>query len=257
MLSSLLAPLETMWAPAAAADRLALLRRTPFAHRGLHGPGTPENSRAAIDAAIAAGHGVEIDVRLSRDGEAFVFHDATLERLTAATGAVEQRSASELATIRLRDSHETIPRLSDLLARVRGRVPVLIEIKSPPAHVDALSLAVQRALEGYRGAAGVMSFDARAVAWFRTNAPRILRGLVLSDTVASSRFAGMARLRALAATGAQFAAFDVRDLPSRTAARWRRQGRLILAWTIRDAAAEDLARAHADQLIYERPGASS
>src|ERR1700755_2171791 len=79
MLSSLLAPLETLIAPPAAADRLAFLRHTPFAHRGLHGRGAPENSRAAIDAAIATGHGIEIDVRLSRDGESFVFHDATLE----------------------------------------------------------------------------------------------------------------------------------------------------------------------------------
>lgn len=252
MLSSLLGPLETLVAPPPAADRVAFLRRTVFAHRGLHGPWAPENSRAAVDAAIAIGHGVEIDVRLSRDGEAFVFHDATLERMTAATGEVEQRSASELATIRLRDSHETIPRLTDLLARVRGRVPVLIEIKPPAAHVEALSLAVRRALEGYRGAAAVMSFDVRAIAWFRGNAPRILRGLVVSEQEA--RMSPIRRLRALRATGAQFAAFDVRDLPSATAARWRRQGRLILAWTIRDAGAEDLARIHADQLIYERPG---
>jgi glycerophosphoryl diester phosphodiesterase len=257
MLSSLLAPLEALIAPPPAADRVALLRRTPFAHRGLHGPGAPENSRAAIDAAIATGHGVEIDVRLSRDGEAFVFHDATLERLTAATGEVEQRSASELATIRLRDSHETIPRLTDLLARIRGRVPVVIEIKSPAAHVEALSLAVRRALEGYRGAAAVMSFDVTAIAWFRSNAPRILRGLVVSEQESSSRMSPLRRLRALSATGAQFAAFDVRDLPSATADRWRRQGRLILAWTVRDAAAEDLARRHADQLIYERPGSAA
>ncbi len=255
MLSSLLAPFEAMVAPPAAADRLAFLRRAPFAHRGLHGPHTPENSRAAVDAAIALGHGVEIDVRLSRDGEAFVFHDATLERMTAATGEVEQRSASELATIRLRDSHETIPRLGDILARVRGRVPVLIEIKPPTAHVEALALAVRRALEGYRGAAGVMSFDVPAIAWFRNNAPRILRGLVISEQQSGARLRGLARLRALRKTGAQFAAFDVRDLPLPAAARWRRAGRLILAWTVRDAVAEDIARVHADQLIYERPPA--
>ena len=257
MPSSLLAPLEALIAPPAAADRVAFLRRAPFAHRGLHGPYAPENSRAAVDAAIAIGHGVEIDVRLSRDGEAFVFHDATLERMTAASGEVEQRSASELSTIRLRDSHETIPRLADLLARVRGRVPVLIEIKPPMAHVEALSLAVRRALEGYRGGAGVMSFDTDAISWFKANAPRVLRGLVVSDSESDARFPRIARLRALRKTGAQFAAFDVRDLPSASATRWRRNGRLILAWTVRDAMAEDIARAHADQLIYERVGSGA
>jgi len=99
-----------------------------------------------------------------------------------------------------------------------------------------------------------MSFDVRAIAWFRDNAPRVLRGLVLSEERSNARLGGLARLRALRKTGAQFAAFDVRDLPSPAAARWRRNGRLILAWTVRDAVAEDIARVHADQLIYERAG---
>ena len=38
-----------------------------FAHRGLHGPGAPENSMAAFRAGIAAGAGIECDVRLSAD----------------------------------------------------------------------------------------------------------------------------------------------------------------------------------------------
>ena len=45
----------------------AFLRR-PIAHRGLHDAVRPENSRAAVRAAIAAGYGIEIDLQLSRDG---------------------------------------------------------------------------------------------------------------------------------------------------------------------------------------------
>jgi glycerophosphoryl diester phosphodiesterase len=59
---------------------------TPFAHRGLHGGGRIENSRAAFAAAIAAGHGIELDVQASRDGEAFVIHDYDLARLTGRRG---------------------------------------------------------------------------------------------------------------------------------------------------------------------------
>ncbi|MGB7404326.1 MAG: glycerophosphodiester phosphodiesterase family protein, partial [Pacificimonas sp.] len=74
--------------------RLAELSARPFAHRGLHAPdGAIENSLAAFDAAIDAGLGIELDVQLSREAMAVVFHDATLERLTDEEGAVFDRSA--------------------------------------------------------------------------------------------------------------------------------------------------------------------
>ena len=92
-----------------------LLGVAPIAHRGLHGDGRVENSRAAFEAAIAAGHGIELDVQISRDGKAMVFHDATLERLTTESGAVAARNASELATVALRDSHDTILPLPEVL----------------------------------------------------------------------------------------------------------------------------------------------
>lgn len=60
-----------------------LLFAPPVAHRGLWSPhGAPENSLAGFQAACAAGYGIELDVQLSADGEAMVFHDDTLARLT-------------------------------------------------------------------------------------------------------------------------------------------------------------------------------
>lgn len=47
----------------------------PFAHRGLHDPECPENSLAALSAALEGGFGIEIDIQPSSDGEAMVFHD--------------------------------------------------------------------------------------------------------------------------------------------------------------------------------------
>ena len=59
--------------------------RPPIAHRGLWSPGGRAGKLAgAFQAACAAGYGIELDVQLSADGEAMVFHDATLERMTGA-----------------------------------------------------------------------------------------------------------------------------------------------------------------------------
>ena len=66
----------------------------PIAHRGLWRPGeAPENSLAAFDIACRSRFGVELDVRLSADGEAVVFHDERLERLTGVDAAVVELSA--------------------------------------------------------------------------------------------------------------------------------------------------------------------
>ncbi|MEM8921520.1 MAG: glycerophosphodiester phosphodiesterase family protein, partial [Pseudomonadota bacterium] len=57
-----------------------------YAHRGLWDATRPENSLAAFHAAVVAGVGIELDVRLSADGVAMVFHDQMLDRMTNASG---------------------------------------------------------------------------------------------------------------------------------------------------------------------------
>ncbi|MEO1613683.1 MAG: glycerophosphodiester phosphodiesterase family protein, partial [Pseudomonadota bacterium] len=103
----------------------------PIAHRGLHdrAAGVIENSRAAVAAAVEAGYGIEIDLQLSADGEAMVFHDDELTRLTAERGPVRDRTAIELRRIDLDGGDEGIPTLAEILDIVRGAVPLLIEAK--------------------------------------------------------------------------------------------------------------------------------
>ena len=50
------------------------LQSTDYAHRGLHSKDVPENSLAAFTLARDEGYGIELDVRLSADGQIFVFH---------------------------------------------------------------------------------------------------------------------------------------------------------------------------------------
>ncbi|HEX8400652.1 MAG TPA: glycerophosphodiester phosphodiesterase family protein [Allosphingosinicella sp.] len=251
MRSSLSDRIDEALAPAPRHKRIAGLGALPFAHRGLHGPGRPENSLAAVRAAIEAGHGIELDVRASREGQAIVFHDDRLERLTVAHGAVETRSLAELTALPLRDGGgETIPDLPAALALIRGRVPLLIEVKAPKPRVASLSLSVFRALDGYRGPLGVMSFNPEVGRWFGRHASRVTRGLIVTE--AGKRHRGRLRRRlALWRSKPDFLAYDIRDLPSPFAARARARGLPVFTWTCRNDADQATAGQHADQIIHE------
>ena len=236
--------------------------RLPIAHRALHGRGLPENSRGAMRAAVAAGYGIEIDVQGTADGQAVVFHDDDLDRLTGATGPVRARTAHDLATLRLTGCDETIPDLAEVLALVAGRVPLLIEIKDQTGLMGptdgALEAAVAGALAGYAGPVAVMSFNPGAVAAMARLAPGVARGLTtaaydpadwhpLSPEVCD-------RLRGIPdydAVGASFISHEARDLARPRVADLRAQGAAVMAWTIRSEAAEAAARTIAQNVTFE------
>ena len=225
----------------------------PFAHRGLHGSGRPENSLVAFRAAIEEGHGIELDVRASRDEQAIVFHDAELDRLTEATGPVALRSVDELKVLMLRDGGgETIPDLPQTLALIGGRVPLLVEVKAPDAQVAPICRAVARAISTYSGPVGVMSFNPQVTRWFARHAPREVRGLVVTEAGKPHRGSIRRRLAYWRARP-DFLAYDVRDLPSRFAARARASGLPVFTWACRTAKDEATARRYADQIIHELP----
>jgi len=192
-------------------------------------------------------------VRLGRDGTPIVFHDETLERMTGHAGRLEAMAMRDLAGLRLPDGG-AIPTLAELLAKVAGKVPLLIELKAPDRHVAPLCLAVRRALEGYRGVAAVMSFNPEVGRWFARYAPRILRGLVVSEEGRRGLRGRLARHLALWRSHAQFLAYDVRDLPSRFASAQAARGLPLVFWTVRDDAALAAARALGQPTYEEAEG---
>jgi glycerophosphoryl diester phosphodiesterase len=96
----------------------------------------PENSLDGFRRTLALGaDGVEFDVHLARDGEPVVIHDPTLERTTEGSGPVHDRTAAQLAAIRLRDGDGAgVPRLEDVLdVYQESAVELHIEIKTDVA----------------------------------------------------------------------------------------------------------------------------
>ena len=249
--------LDNWLSPSPPPSKVAWLGQWQYAHRGLHAAGVPENSPGAFAAAKARGMGIECDVQRTRDGQAAVFHDADLDRLTGTSGAVAAHTADELARIELSGSTDTIPSLRQVLALLDGAVPVLIEIKSPRddgTRVSALCLAVKRALEGYLGPHAVMSFDPRVVHWFAVHSALSVRGLVVTEEHGKTLLGMIKRRLALWHARPDFLAYDIRDLPSRFAAAQRRRGLPVLTWTVRSPDHRERAARYADAPIAEGAG---
>jgi glycerophosphoryl diester phosphodiesterase len=235
----------------------------PLAHRGLHdvADGRPENSRAAIRAAIKAGYGIEIDVQLSRDHQAMVFHDYALERLTGAQGVVQLRTAAELSQTQLVGADEGVPTLPEVLEIVKGQVPLLIEIKDQDGgmgpDIGPLEQATAQALATYQGDVAVMSFNPHAVAKMGNLAPDVPRGLVTSAYTYEDWPLPRATCDTLrdipdyARTGACFISHEAADLPRPRVAALKAAGAAVCCWTIRSAAEEASARRIADNITFE------
>ena len=233
-------------------------------HRGLHdvADGRPENSIEAIDAAMAHGYGIEIDLQLSKDGVAMVFHDYYLARLTAENGPVALRTAAELGAIPLTGGNAGIPTFAEILARVAGKVPLLIEMKDQDGamgkNVGALERAAAADLAGYDGDVAVMSFNPHAVIAFGEAAPSIPRGLVTSgfnhESWAPLPADVCDHLRGIPdydRTGGCFISHEGPDLARPRVAELKAAGANVLCWTIKSPEQEEEARKVADNVTFE------
>lgn len=105
------------------------------AHRGGAGPGLPENCIATFAATLRHGYAMlEIDPRVTRDGQIVVHHDATLDRTTTGHGRIKERTLAELKQLRLKDingdaTDYQMPTLSEVFRWASGRAILVIDGK--------------------------------------------------------------------------------------------------------------------------------
>ena len=234
----------------------------PIAHRGLHdaAKGIIENTPSAVQAAIDAGYGIEVDVQEAGDGEAMVFHDHTLDRLTKGTGPLNTRTSAKMKNIRFKGTSDRMQTLPELLEQVSGRVPLIIEIKSDWRTHGPFERKLANILGAYKWQAAVMSFDPYAIKAYARAAPDLPRGLIAGPfrnllfwrhLTPWKRFYMRHLLSALIARP-HFVAYDVGALPSAAPWVWRRVlNRPLLAWTVRSDAQRQRAQRCADAMIFE------
>jgi glycerophosphoryl diester phosphodiesterase len=231
-----------------------------IAHRGLHAAdrGVIENTASAFEAALEKSYGIECDLQPSADGEPMVFHDFSLDRLTRRTGPVSSLSARELGKVAMRATDDRILRLSELLELVRGRVPLLIEIKSDWAADSELPRRTAEVLAGYEGPYGVMSFDPRRSAAVRAVLPDAPVGIVAGgirddpQTPAWIKAWSAAEVLRNDILKPDFIAYFVRELPAAAPALATRPRDVpLFTWTVRTPADRSLAERYADAMIFE------
>lgn len=155
---------------------LAELKQWSYAHRGLHNAFRPENSMSAFRAALDAGHGIELDVHLLKDGTLAVIHDSSLKRTAGVDVRIEDLTAEDLEHFHLQGTDERIPLFSEVLSLFAGKAPMIVELKCENGNYADLCETACRVMDHYQILYCMESFDPRAVAWLRNNRPDICRG---------------------------------------------------------------------------------
>lgn len=234
----------------------------------------PENSLAAFEAACKAGYGIELDVHLSRDGQVVVIHDGDLRRVAGDNRAVEDLTYAELQRIPLRSgatvqggkSAETsagspeaqyVPLLSDVLALVDGRVPLVVEIKMDRGLDRELMRKTDALLSGYQGDYVIESFNVLALAWYRKHRPEVTRGQLAvpyrgrvdSPDSALRWMAGSLLFNWLGRP--DFVAYEWHGGHSLPMRIYRFLGGTPVAWTVRSERAQEESRPDFDGIIFE------
>lgn len=139
-----------------------------IAHRGLHGGEVVENTLEAFKQAVEKGYGIELDIQLSSDKIAVVTHDYDLKRVFGIDKKVKDLSCEELRSI-------GVPTLSEVLAVIDGRVPLIAEIKGEDFSTEVCEKAAEL-LDGYSGIYCVESFNPIHLRWFKKNRKNVVRG---------------------------------------------------------------------------------
>ena len=232
------------------------LLTTPVAHRGLWGEDIIENSLLAYKNAVEHGYPIEIDLYTSHDGEIFSFHDYTLDRMTGEKGNIFDKTAKELKELYLLDNDgrktdQKIPTFKEVLEVAKGKVPILIEIKSQPDKtvVDK----VVKILNSYSGEFAIQSFDPRYIKRVKELAPHFIRGILATKTYSKElpfiKRMVVKNMLLNPVIKPDFISYSFEDLPLKKS---KVKNIPVITWTLTSQADYDKIKPFAKNIIFEK-----
>lgn len=223
--------------------------KTPIAHRGLHNDnGAPENSLNAFKNAIEKSYAIELDVHQLKDGNFAVFHDNSLKRVCGQNIKISSLTTEDLKNYKINGTDQTIPTLDEVLETVKGKVPLLIELKSFKVN-GKMEAELYKKLKQYKGEYAIESFNPVSLNWFKNNAPEVPRGQLMPDltniflignTLSNMLINSQATMPHFIATSASAVGkVENGDKP-------------LLSWTIKTKEQYDRVMQYCDNTIFER-----
>ena len=230
--------------------KLSWLTKRPVAHRGYHDMNDKvwENTLSAFQRAVDHGYTIECDVHLTADNEVIVFHDNDLRRLARQEGFVWQKTAAEMRALSIGGTTDYAPLLQEMLALVRGRVPLVVELKGIPGHDAGLVEAVGRILNAYSGKVAIMSFDH----WLIRDFPKYMPDLPHGLTAWGTQTQEIEQHFSMLANGIDFVSYAVDHLPNPFISFVRERLKMpVITWTVREEAWVKHTFEYADQMTFE------
>ncbi|MXN45883.1 glycerophosphodiester phosphodiesterase [Shinella kummerowiae] len=225
------------------------LTERPIAHRGYHDLNRTvwENTLSAFARASDAGFAIECDLQYAADAIPVVFHDDDLKRLCGIEGDVRARTAGELGLLPIGGTADRVPTLKQLLHLVKGRVPLVLELKGRKGDDEGFAMAVLDAIEDYEGPVALMSFDQ----WLLKDLTEIGTTRPVGLTAEGVRPENFAVHEAAMQLGLDFISYYYGHLPNDFISRQRDLGKQIITWTVRDDEARTITALNADQMTFE------
>lgn len=222
-----------------------------IAHRGFHNEENPENTLGAFKRAIEKGYVIELDVQLLKDGTVVVVHDNKLSRLCGEDKYVSNCTYDEIKGLKVLNSDFTIPTFKEVLEFIDGKTPLLIEIKNT-LKVGELERKTYELLKEYNGEYAIQSFNPYSLAWFKDNAPNVLRGQLSSffkgENLSFIKKILLKKLKLNKISNPNFISYNAENLPNKYC---KRCDLPILAWTIRSQEEYLKVIKFCDNIIFE------
>ena len=228
------------------------LTKNIISHRGIHDNiKVYENTLESFKLALKKKYIIELDVHLTKDKKIIVFHDYNTKRITNIDKVVEKSTYQELNNQDILH----IPTLDEVLSLVKGKVPLLIEIKQK-SKVGPLEENLMNILKNYKGEYAIQSFNVMTLYWFKKHYPNILRGQLSYNykTVKMNKISKLLlkNMYFNFLTKPNFISYRYNDLPLKKIKKYKKKGLLLLAWTINSKDDYNKYKKEYDNLICEK-----